>query len=439
MVVTRWWLNDPSERYWLEATDREDIGVDLRAPLLDAGGNDNWRYTLFRETHAGDVVFHYDSGQMNAIIGWSRVTGPPAPAPIVWVARGSYARERGAVAQEVDGYRVPLEEFTRLEKPVTLDALRAARGTLRALTARLEADGKRPLYFPFELSEKRDVRLMQGYAFKLPAAFLGVFPELGGAQPGEIAPFTSTDAPTRNPPWTRDELILALDLYLTPFDPPLGKHSPEILELSELLGRMAAVVGLTADDNYRNANGVYMKLMNFRRFDPTFTAAGKVGLTRGNKLEAVVWEEFARDRPRLHATASTIRAAVTGTEASDIAAVDDGGLEEAQEGQVLTRLHRVRERSRELVDRRKEQALRAAGALRCEACGFDFKERYGERGAGFIEAHHTKPVHTIVVGEKTKLADLALLCANCHRMVHARRPWVSVSELRELIGAARQG
>lgn len=438
-MVGRWWVNDPTERYWLEATDRTDIGVDLRAPLLDASGNDNWRYTLFRETHAGDVVFHYDSGRENAIIGWSRIAGPAAPAPIVWVARGSYARERGAVAQEVDGYRVPLEEFTRLEKPVTLNTLRAARETLRALTARLEADGKHPLYFPFELSEKRDVRPMQGYAFKLPAAFLSIFPELGGAQPDEIILSASADGATRNPPWTRDELILALDLYLTPFNPPLGKQSPEILALSELLGRMAAVVGRSADDHYRNANGVYMKLMNFRRFDPAFTTAGKVGLTRGNKLEAVVWEEFARDRPRLHATAWTIRAAVTGTEAPVIAALDDGGLEEAQEGQVLTRLHRVRERSRELVDRRKEQALRAAGVLRCEACGFDFKEHYGERGAGFIEAHHTKPVHAIVLGEKTKLADLALLCANCHRMVHARRPWLSVDELRDLIGGAPQG
>jgi hypothetical protein len=44
-MVDRWWQDKPGERYWLEATDREDIGADLKAPDEDAGGRDN---TLFR-------------------------------------------------------------------------------------------------------------------------------------------------------------------------------------------------------------------------------------------------------------------------------------------------------------------------------------------------------------------------------------------------------
>jgi 5-methylcytosine-specific restriction protein A len=100
---------------------------------------------------------------------------------------------------------------------------------------------------------------------------------------------------------------------------------------------------------------------------------------------------------------------------------------------MLTRLHRVRERNREIVRRRKEQAMARLGRLACEACGFDFAERYGERGWGFVECHHTRPVHTLRPGERTRLADLALLCANCHRMIHARRPWLSLHELRALL------
>lgn len=65
-------------------------------------------------------------------------------------------------------------------------------------------------------------------------------------------------------------------------------------------------------------------------------------------------------------------------------------------------------------------------------CGFDFAERYGERGHGFIECYHTQPVHTLRDGDKTKLDEFALLCANCHRMVHARRPWLSIGQLRAL-------
>ncbi|VUF13576.1 HNH endonuclease [Methylobacterium dankookense] len=77
--------------------------------------------------------------------------------------------------------------------------------------------------------------------------------------------------------------------------------------------------------------------------------------------------------------------------------------------------------------------LNEHGALRCEACGFDFSARYGERGHGFIECHHTKPVSSLSAGERTKSQDLALLCANCHRMIHVARPWLSLSDLRAIV------
>jgi len=51
------------------------------------------------------------------------------------------------------------------------------------------------------------------------------------------------------------------------------------------------------------------------------------------------------------------------------------------------------------------------------------KKVYGELGRGFIEAHHTIAVSELYRGAKTKAKDIALLCPNCHRMVHRRRPW----------------
>ncbi len=56
---------------------------------------------------------------------------------------------------------------------------------------------------------------------------------------------------------------------------------------------------------------------------------------------------------------------------------------------------------------------------------------------GFIECHHTKPVATLVEGEKTHLDDLVLVCANCHRMVHRGKPWLSIGELKTRIDQAR--
>lgn len=237
----------------------------------------------------------------------------------------------------------------------------------------------------------------------------------------------------RNPPWTRDELILALELYLrNPASPP-GKNSTDVQELSATLNKLGRMIGLGENSKFRNANGVYMKMMNFRRFDPQYTASGKVGLTRGNRDEEGVWREFAQHKERLVKVANAIRQAMVIPEEQEALGLIDDGIVEAEEGRLLTRLHRIRERNRALVAQRKLKAMKECGCLRCEACHFDFAERYGQRGKGFIEAHHTKPVETLVEGSKTRLEDLALLCANCHRMVHAARPWLRIDELRDLL------
>jgi 5-methylcytosine-specific restriction enzyme A len=77
----------------------------------------------------------------------------------------------------------------------------------------------------------------------------------------------------------------------------------------------------------------------------------------------------------------------------------------------------------------------------CQACAFNFKNRYGEIGDGFIEAHHLRPIATLEEGVPIKydvVSDFAVLCANCHRMIHrttdpsnleAFKKTVSVSDL----------
>jgi hypothetical protein len=80
--------------------------------------------------------------------------------------------------------------------------------------------------------------------------------------------------------------------------------------------------------------------------------------------------------------------------------------------------------------------MKMNGRLACEACGFDFAIIYGERGSGFIECHHTKPVATLAEGHKTHIDDLALVCANCHRIIHRDRKWPSIAELKALLAEA---
>lgn len=108
-------------------------------------------------------------------------------------------------------------------------------------------------------------------------------------------------------------------------------------------------------------------------------------------------------------------------------------IEEAAEGRILTRAHRSRERNRKLVEQKKQAALRESGRLDCECCGFSFGSKCGDRGDGFIECHHRLPLSEVLPDHKTKMSDLALVCSNCHRMIHAKRPWLSVEEVRALV------
>ena len=89
-----------------------------------------------------------------------------------------------------------------------------------------------------------------------------------------------------------------------------------------------------------------MKLQNFRRFDPT--QEGK-GLPGGGKGEEEVWAIFAGDAERLRSTAEGIRAMVLALENAPEQEPEEEG-EEAEEGRILTRLHRIRERDRRIVE-----------------------------------------------------------------------------------------
>jgi 5-methylcytosine-specific restriction protein A len=232
----------------------------------------------------------------------------------------------------------------------------------------------------------------------------------------------------RNPPWSRDEIILALELYMQCRPNFPGPTDNRIIALSAFLNQLARTLGGLSGTKFRNANGVAMKLQNLRRFDPA--EEGK-GLPGGGKLEEIVWATFSKAPDYLTAAAAAIRNGALLLSTSPVA--DEGEFIEAEEGEVVTRRHLARERNRAIIEKKKSEALSKHGKLACEVCSFDFTKRYGTRGDGFIECHHIAPLSDAVGPSKTKLSDLALVCANCHRMIHVRRPWLSLEDLRLLI------
>ena len=104
------------------------------------------------------------------------------------------------------------------------------------------------------------------------------------------------------------------------------------------------------------------------------------------------------------------------------------------EGKELLKLHLMRERNQYLITKAKQKfKIEHNNKLFCEACGFDFVEKYGDLGIGFIEAHHIKPVSEMRHNEKTKLEDIVMLCSNCHSMIHRKKPWTTKDTLKTII------
>lgn len=73
---------------------------------------------------------------------------------------------------------------------------------------------------------------------------------------------------------------------------------------------------------------------------------------------------------------------------------------------------------------------------KCEVCGMDFESVYGKRGEGFIHVHHVNQLSKRGPGE-TQYKDLAMLCPNCHAMLH-RGELISPDELKEIMQKNKQ-
>lgn len=82
----------------------------------------------------------------------------------------------------------------------------------------------------------------------------------------------------KNSNWTREQTIVALNLYCKiPFNRVSSNH-PEIIRIANIIGR--------------KPNAVKMKIGNFGSFDPELKERGIVGLGNTSKMDEIVWNEF---------------------------------------------------------------------------------------------------------------------------------------------------
>lgn len=233
-----------------------------------------------------------------------------------------------------------------------------------------------------------------------------------------------------NPDWSRDEVILALDLYLSCGGGIPSGSDPRVEALSKVLRSLTVHPESSRVGSFRNPDGVSFKLQNIRQ-----VASGR-GLSNVSRVDREVWAAYG-DKPAevKRLAAAILSLASPGSESTE----SDEGEDIFVEGGVLTAYHRRRERSPKL--RKALLAKRSKnGKLCCDACDWAPANSDERLSRAAFEAHHLLPLAT--VGEsKTKVSDAALLCSNCHRLVHrwiaVTGEWLAADEIRAVVVGGR--
>jgi len=223
-------------------------------------------------------------------------------------------------------------------------------------------------------------------------------------------------------PWTRAELTIVVAALHESGWTWIRATSAKAIELSELLRNPSIYPEGPTDPRFRSPSSIQRKGENLRT-----ARVGYVGeKTRGSALDGVVIAAFDSDPEGVLREAAAAKAVFSGWSTHGLPLPEDDEL--TMEGQTAMRQHLTRERSRGLRASKIASIQKDGRPLQCEVCSFDFAATYGARGMGYIEVHHIRPLHDSGPVQ-TSLGDLALVCANCHRMIH-RPPWVTPTILR---------
>ena len=226
-----------------------------------------------------------------------------------------------------------------------------------------------------------------------------------------------------NPNWTRDETLLALELYFQTADQIPGTGDARVIALSDELRRLPIHKDAKKKHNFRNPDGVAFKLQNLKQI-----ATGS-GLENTSHVDKEVWAEFGDNPTAVAELAALIRRELSEDESTIDTSEDDV---EFVDGRVITRAHKVRERSRSLR-KRVLKSRKKSGGLCCDICSIRNPFSSNELNEALFEVHHIIPLAEAPIGV-TKLSHVALLCANCHRAIHraisSEKRWITPLEFK---------
>lgn len=231
-----------------------------------------------------------------------------------------------------------------------------------------------------------------------------------------------------NPKWNREETILALELYFEFDGNPPSKSAPAVSELSEFLRQLPYHSAAQKNSTFRNVDGVHFKVQNLR------SALTGVGLSNTSMMDRTISAEFGDRREEVSRLARLIRS-TAGTLDLDDFDMSDDFEEEFYEGKSVFAVHRKVERNSSI--RKKLLSNLTDHQLSCAICELSRPNLARALHESLFEIHHLTPLSELVGEQRTKLADVCLLCACCHRGIHKlmsleKRP-ISIDDAKRLL------
>lgn len=215
----------------------------------------------------------------------------------------------------------------------------------------------------------------------------------------------------RPPKWTRDEVILAVDVFNKN---KRQTSDSEYQALSDLLKSLPLIASDTRTDCFRNYFGVRRQLLALELTKRKNSKDPHVG-----EIFYIVAEIFEDKQDELHKIANAIKRCLPMVKHYTF-----GSIEETrgfQYGAILGHLHRN-------LEKKHGKAI-LKNAERCELCGIHPHSIYNLVNEAILETHWLVEPSDYDEGVVPQKKDMLVVCPNCHSALHQAYPWIDKNQL----------
>ena len=219
-----------------------------------------------------------------------------------------------------------------------------------------------------------------------------------------------------NASFTRDEVILALDVLYSSGDQRLTAESRAITDLSELLNRLPIHAQSSRREIFRNPSGVLNQIISFRRSYEKGVKDKNVGA-----IFYEIADEYENRHNELHLISLAIQRNLDLYD--NLSFGSDWETNGFPEGALLGHLHRIIEA---------RDYNKVARDERCRICGIETNEVYN-CNRNILTIHLLVPITDLDAHKRYGASDYITVCPNCHEALHAYRPWLGREDYEAIL------